>query len=390
MRQELKTSITITRENETIFTDLIKEFKVFHDTGIVEVEISKAVLPYIKNEVKRYLKLGFKYIQVLTSEYLVKFYENIILNADKTNPKEQSYIFYLDNLNELLNYPYKDFINIRQRILDISVEQFIRHGLFKTFRYEPITDNKSRSKGRKKVIAVETFFILSDEVLELYERRKQSKTLFDSVDLPKIEQPKQIEKSEEVKDETEKKQREVNKIATIKVIKTDKISPEGIEDIIKENESKYDMDYIIFCINKSIKEGKNIHKYFNNIIKEDNVKLEYKEYMRKRNRKEDKREDEEKINEFIDKEKELIEQHEKERQEYYRSQYNSLSEFDKIKIEEELNNILKLDELYHIFVKSNNKDILESYIKARKMKVLESLDMKFADYDSWKRDRTLL
>jgi len=170
---ELSTKITIKEKNRVCVVELFKKFDVNMDKKTIEIEIDKEILPLLKNKFEKYLKLGFKYISVLTSEYYVKLYENIILKANKTNKNEQNYIFYLNNLQEILNYKYTMYSHIRQFILSPAIEQFNQHQLFKLIKYEPVYEQKRKSEGRKKVMGINFIYILSDEVIDLYE--KQSK-----------------------------------------------------------------------------------------------------------------------------------------------------------------------------------------------------------------------
>lgn len=167
IREELKTPITIKKVDGTvIFTDLFKEFRI--KSKKVEVEISKEVLPLIIEKSRKYLKLGFTYISLLSSEYAVKLYENILLRADKSSESRQTVRFELWELEFLLNHNYKNWINIKQKIVDESIKQFTENKLFREISYNTIYDTNSYGRGRKPVVAVEFVFIISEEVYNLY------------------------------------------------------------------------------------------------------------------------------------------------------------------------------------------------------------------------------
>lgn len=147
----MQKQLSIETDEIDLVVNWVSSIKYIKDTGIIELEFSDNLVPYLLQLKAKFTRYQLKNILYLKNKYSIRIYE--LLKQYETIGKRN---FTLDQFKEHLMIvdKYKDFRNLEKRILEVSQREINEH----TDIYISYTKNK---KGRS--IDSITFTIESKE-----------------------------------------------------------------------------------------------------------------------------------------------------------------------------------------------------------------------------------
>ena len=111
-------SYWITVGNKEILFRWLSSALIEQDSGIIEIEIDKYVLPYLVNLKKSFTKYELGYILAMKSKYSIRIYELM-----KSYEFKKQVEFTVDDLQLKLMSDYDRYNNFKQKVIEIAVEE---------------------------------------------------------------------------------------------------------------------------------------------------------------------------------------------------------------------------------------------------------------------------
>lgn len=109
-------------------------------TGVIEVELSKNLKPYLLQLKKFYTKYNYLYISAMRSEYSIRFYELL-----KSYENQKQIVFSVEEIRKILQIPdgkLLRWVDVRRRVIE-QAQKEINDLTDIMFKYE------TKKKGRK-------------------------------------------------------------------------------------------------------------------------------------------------------------------------------------------------------------------------------------------------
>lgn len=141
IKSMLDRKLIINTEKSELMMHWLSSAEYLKDSGIIELEFSEKLIPYLLQLKQQYTQYELKNILYLKNKYAIRIYE-VLKQYQKIGNRE----FDLEKLKEIIGCKnkYDDFRNFKKKVLDVSKKELCEHTDI-CFEYEKI------SKGRKIV-----------------------------------------------------------------------------------------------------------------------------------------------------------------------------------------------------------------------------------------------
>lgn len=164
VRELRKKELIIDTEEKELITGWLSSIDYIKDSGKIQLEFSKKLVPYLLQLKERFTRYELKNILYLKSKYSIRIYE-LLKQYEKIGTRE----FKLEELKKKIGCEdkYGDFRNFKRYILDKSKKE-LKESADICFEYKKIT------KGRKVVgikFTIRSLKTIENEITQLYSQR---------------------------------------------------------------------------------------------------------------------------------------------------------------------------------------------------------------------------